>query len=138
MSHKSILLLSGGLDSTVAAALSLRHARPLLALTVNYGQKAFAAEKDAAAYFAKGWGCEQRIVDVPWLGKLAPNALTDPRVQLESYTEGVDDSASQRAKRLGSRPQPGAGIGGGGARRCDGCEHYRGGVESRGGCHLPR
>ncbi len=92
MSHKSILLLSGGLDSTVAAALSLRHARPLLALTVNYGQKAFAAEKAAAAYFAKGWGCEQRIVDVPWLGKLAPNALTDPALQLELYTEGADDA----------------------------------------------
>jgi 7-cyano-7-deazaguanine synthase len=92
MAKRSILLLSGGLDSTVAAALSLRHARPLLALTVNYGQKAFAAEKVAAAYFARGWGCEQRIVDLPWLSKLAPNALTDPGVPLPSYQDGVDDA----------------------------------------------
>jgi 7-cyano-7-deazaguanine synthase len=92
MAHKSILLLSGGLDSTVAAALSLRHARPRLALTVNYGQKAFPAEREAAAYFAHGWGCEQRTVDLKWLGKLAPNALTDPNVPMPSYTEGVDDA----------------------------------------------
>lgn len=92
MSRKSILLLSGGLDSTVAAALSLRHARPLRALTVNYGQKAFAAEKAAAAWFAHEWGCEHRIVEMQWLGKLAPNALTDPSMPLSAYTEGVDDA----------------------------------------------
>jgi 7-cyano-7-deazaguanine synthase len=92
MSKQAILLLSGGLDSTVAAALSLRHARPLLALTVNYEQKAFPAEKEAAAWFARKWGCEPRTVDMPWLGKLAPNALTDPSVPLQTYTDGVDDA----------------------------------------------
>lgn len=104
MTKRSILLLSGGLDSTVAAALSLRHARPLLALTVNYGQKAFPTEKDAATFFARGWGCEQRVVDIPWLGKLAPNALTDPDVPLPTYTDGVDEAlASARRAWIPAR-----------------------------------
>jgi 7-cyano-7-deazaguanine synthase len=104
MSKQAILLLSGGLDSTVAAALSLRHARPRLALTVNYGQKAFPAERDAAAWFAHGWGCEPRIVDLPWLGKLAPNVLTDPDLPLPSYSESEDDAlASARRAWIPAR-----------------------------------
>jgi len=103
MARKSILLLSGGLDSTVAAALSLRHARPLLALTVNYGQRAFAAEKDAAAHFAHNWGCEHHIVDLHWLGRLAPNALTDAGIKLESYVDSAGAVASAKKAWIPAR-----------------------------------
>jgi len=40
MKPKSIILLSGGLDSTVSAAIACRRTDPLFALTFDYGQHA--------------------------------------------------------------------------------------------------
>ncbi len=48
MNPKSIILLSGGLDSTVSATIARRETSPLFALTFDYGQRAANMELDAA------------------------------------------------------------------------------------------
>lgn len=40
MKPTSIILLSGGLDSTVSAAIAVKKTKPLFALTIDYGQRA--------------------------------------------------------------------------------------------------
>lgn len=74
---RAVALLSGGLDSLVAAALTRAEAEVVLAITCDYGQRA-AAREIAAARQQCGWlGCAHEVVALPWLGALGGNALTD-------------------------------------------------------------
>jgi 7-cyano-7-deazaguanine synthase len=73
-----VVLLSGGLDSTVCLALAAADRRPggLLALTFAYGQR-HRLEVDRAAAVATHYGAEQLLVELDasaWGG----SALTDP------------------------------------------------------------
>lgn len=74
----AIVLLSGGLDS--AANLALAHAEgwKCLALTVNYGQRAWSSERQAAHALAEYYGASVRELDLRFVGELGGSALTDP------------------------------------------------------------
>ncbi|MCX7597897.1 MAG: 7-cyano-7-deazaguanine synthase QueC [Armatimonadetes bacterium] len=74
---RCIVLLSGGLDSTVTAALVAARSAAVLALTVDYGQLAAGREIEAARSIAAALGCQWRCVALPWLGELGGSALTD-------------------------------------------------------------
>jgi 7-cyano-7-deazaguanine synthase len=74
----AILLLSGGLDSTVASYLARKEARPILALTVDYGQKAAGRELAAAYLIARTLEIPHRTVYLPFLREAARGALVDP------------------------------------------------------------
>ena len=50
---KAIILLSGGLDSVVSLASVVSDYSDILALTFNYGQKSFIAEKKSSEKIAK-------------------------------------------------------------------------------------
>ena len=64
MAQPAVVLLSGGLDSTTAAALARREGWPLYALTVRYGQT-HAAELVAARRVAASLGCVRHVeIDV--------------------------------------------------------------------------
>jgi 7-cyano-7-deazaguanine synthase len=63
-----IALLSGGLDSTVAAAHAVKHDGLDLALTVDYGQRSAARELAAAAAIARKLGVAHRSVAAPFVG----------------------------------------------------------------------
>jgi 7-cyano-7-deazaguanine synthase len=82
-----LVILSGGLDSTVCMALALRESdRPPLALTFDYGQR-HRTELDRAAGVAGYFGSDHLVVQLdttPWGG----SALTDPDVAVP--TGGVD------------------------------------------------
>lgn len=74
---KTVVLLSGGLDSAANLAMAVaRGARPVLAITANYGQRAAPAELRAARALAKYYGVPHQAVDIRWLGALGGNALT--------------------------------------------------------------
>jgi 7-cyano-7-deazaguanine synthase len=76
---KAVVLLSGGLDSTLALAETLQtHAVPL-ALTFDYGQRAAEPEKAASAQLAAHFGVPHQVVPLPWLAQLLPNALHPER-----------------------------------------------------------
>ena len=80
---KAVVLLSGGLDSTVAFHLS---AGVVLALTFDYGQRAAKREVTCARRIARRRGVRHLALRLPWL---AGGALTDrsralPRPDLAS------------------------------------------------------
>ena len=60
MAGRAVVLLSGGLDSTTAAALARREGWSLFGLTVRYGQ-VHAVEIDAARRVAQALGFERHI-----------------------------------------------------------------------------
>ena len=73
---RSVVLLSGGLDSTVNFKLAVDRGEVVAALTVNYSQRAAAREQRAAADMCDRLGVPHVCVELPWLGALAETALT--------------------------------------------------------------
>ncbi|MBK8100845.1 MAG: 7-cyano-7-deazaguanine synthase QueC [Planctomycetes bacterium] len=81
MTKAAVGLLSGGLDSAVAAAAWLADGGTLaLCLTFDYGQRAAAREAAAAQALAKRWQVPWQRLELPWLGaasQIAGSALVD-------------------------------------------------------------
>ncbi len=77
MDKKGIILLSGGLDSLVSLDIAKKQCNIELALTFNYGQKAYADEKQACEDISKFYGVKHEIIEIPFLKKISANALTD-------------------------------------------------------------
>ena len=73
---KSVILLSGGLDSSANLALCSAWDRPALALTANYGQRAFEPEVSAARSLCEYYGVKHEVVELAWLGQLGGSSLT--------------------------------------------------------------
>lgn len=72
---KSIILLSGGLDSVVSLALVREKLNVTLALTFDYGQKSAAKEIEASAKIAKHYGLQHKVIKLDWLKKITRTAL---------------------------------------------------------------
>ncbi|MFO8078870.1 MAG: 7-cyano-7-deazaguanine synthase QueC [Armatimonadota bacterium] len=85
----SVVLLSGGLDSLVAAWAAREQHPPRLALTFDYGQRAAPREIEAALCIAAEMGVDHRLVKLPWMSRLMPDALGDPKSDLAD----ADDSS---------------------------------------------
>jgi 7-cyano-7-deazaguanine synthase len=66
MKPKSIILLSGGLDSTVSAAIAKQRTRPLFALTVDYGQLAAKMEIAASRRICQSLKIRHKVVKLPF------------------------------------------------------------------------
>lgn len=74
----AIALLSAGLDSTVALALARERAPVVLALTVDYGQRAARREVERAAALAAFFGVRHEVVALDFFTRLpAAGALLD-------------------------------------------------------------
>ncbi len=74
---KSIVLLSGGLDSAVNLAYARQESAVRLCLTMDYGQRAAAKEIGAAAALAAYYNLEHKIIELPFLKQITPTALVD-------------------------------------------------------------
>lgn len=74
--NKSIILLSGGLDSVVSLALCIEKYNPELALTFNYGQKSFEAEYNASKNIAEYYSLNHKVIQLDWLKEISGSALT--------------------------------------------------------------
>ncbi|ADI01987.1 7-cyano-7-deazaguanine synthase QueC [Syntrophothermus lipocalidus] len=68
---KAITLLSGGLDSTLCTVLALRDMEVILALTVDYGQKARTREVESAGRIAAFYNIPHRVVEAGFLRTFA-------------------------------------------------------------------
>lgn len=76
----SLVLLSGGMDSTVALAHTLGQGHQAVALSVDYGQRHL-RELAAAGDVARHYGVSHLMLDLTSYGALTPgNALTDSGV----------------------------------------------------------
>jgi 7-cyano-7-deazaguanine synthase len=72
----ALALLSGGLDSTVAAALwRARHGPVSLGLCVDYGQRAARRESAAAEAVGEALGFEVVLAELPLLARVTDTAL---------------------------------------------------------------
>lgn len=74
---KSIILLSGGLDSTTNFYQALKNTHVLLSLTFDYGQRAASKEIQAAAYFSKKHNIDHKVLSVPWIKDWNKSSLID-------------------------------------------------------------
>ncbi len=73
---RAVVLLSGGLDSTLSCLLARDHHEIILSLTFDYGQKAALKEIQAARKMAQQWHMRHQVVELPWLKNLGESALT--------------------------------------------------------------
>ncbi|WP_374406936.1 7-cyano-7-deazaguanine synthase QueC [Pelagerythrobacter sp.] len=84
----AVVLLSGGLDSMVAAALARETGFELHALTIDYGQR-HRIEIEAARRIAVSLGCARHVVLPLDLRQFGGSALTD---DIAVPTEGVGEN----------------------------------------------
>jgi 7-cyano-7-deazaguanine synthase len=97
MKPKSILILSGGLDSTVSSHIAKGETEPVLALTFDYGHRAVLKEKEAALRTAERLGVPHRTIVLPWLKELTQTGLVNLDAKLPSVREkDLDDPAKGR------------------------------------------
>lgn len=86
---RAVVLLSGGLDSTVAASLAKKRGLEIHALSFDYGQR-HKRELESARAVAKALGAASHtILDVP-VGQIGGSALTDAAIDVPT---GRDEHA---------------------------------------------
>lgn len=80
MTQHTVVVLSGGMDSTTLMAVYADNGDQLSAITINYGQRHL-REVDAARDVARYYGATHCVVDLPDLARvLSGSSLTDTRV----------------------------------------------------------
>lgn len=87
---RSVILLSGGLDSVVSLKVACERTEVLLALTFDYGQRAVRQEVAAARRCCELLGVPHQVVELNWLREITPTALINrrkgvPRLSLEDF-----------------------------------------------------
>jgi 7-cyano-7-deazaguanine synthase len=88
-SRPAVVLLSGGLDSMVAAGIAREAGHDLYALTINYNQR-HAIELDAATGLAKTLAAKRHVILPLDLRQFGGSALTDDiAVPKEGVGEGI-------------------------------------------------
>lgn len=79
---RAIIILSGGLDSTVCFYEALRSYEIVLALTFDYGQRAFQKEKEAASKICTEKKIPHKTIGLPWLTEIGTSALNQENQNL--------------------------------------------------------
>ena len=91
---KSIVLLSGGLDSLVALGAYKDEYGIDLALTFDYGQKSVEYEIDASKKICEYYKINNKIIKLDWLGDITQTSLvSDNDIPTEDL--GTKDSAQK-------------------------------------------
>lgn len=76
---KSIILLSGGLDSLVSLGLKKEELNIELALTFNYGQKSAQKEITASKKICEYYGIKHEVLNLDWLKNITQTALVSDK-----------------------------------------------------------
>lgn len=76
---KSIILMSGGLDSLVSLGLKKDELNIDLALTFNYGQKSFKEEIEASSKICKYYDIKHEVITLDWLKAITNTALVSDK-----------------------------------------------------------
>src|SRR4051812_37869617 len=87
--RKAVVLLSGGLDSSVAMALAIREGIKICrAVTFDYGQRAGSRETQKAGLIARHYGVLHSVIPLPWFRELwSSGALLTESEELPHPTE---------------------------------------------------
>jgi len=93
---KSIVLLSGGLDSSVSLMCAREEGEVVLALTFDYSQRAAEREIAAAKAICERLGVPHQVVALPWLGEITSTALVNRSAKLPK--PGTEELEGEQAK----------------------------------------
>jgi len=89
MNKKAVCIISGGMDSALAAAIARDEGYGIIAVHFNYGQRTERKERDAFRLVTDDLGTEERYeIDLPFFGQIGASALTDPSIDVP--TEGIE------------------------------------------------
>lgn len=99
---KSIILLSGGLDSFVSLALAKEEYNVKLALTFDYGQKSAQNEINQSKKICEYYGIEHKVIKLDWLKEITQTSLVSekeiPHTQLKDLAS--DDFTKKSASAV--------------------------------------
>lgn len=93
---KSVVLLSGGLDSAVNLYKARRETDLVLALTFDYGQRAAVREIKAAKKLAENLSVPHKIVTIPWIKDFGRSSLLDQNLSLPQG-DGVEIDSLEKS-----------------------------------------
>lgn len=94
---RSIVLLSGGLDSVVSFDVACRESEVVAALTFNYGQRAAQKEISVAESFCRDRNVKHVVIELSWLADITETALVNTGRDLPNLTNSslIKESSSQ-------------------------------------------
>lgn len=85
--NKAIVLLSGGMDSLVTAAIAERDNNLLYFMHFNYGQRTEEKELECFNKLCQYYKPDKSLViNLDWLGMIGGSALTDMKMEVRDYT----------------------------------------------------
>jgi len=90
--NKSIVLLSGGLDSFVSLVYAKDEYNIQLSLTFDYGQRAVKKEIEAAKTIAEYFNIEHKVIKTPWLQEITETSLVNTNQDLPSLDSNELDN----------------------------------------------
>lgn len=82
---KSIVLLSGGLDSSVSFLKAKDETEVELILTFDYGQKSANKEIEASRRICKMYKVPHKVVELPWLSEITSTALVNSNKEIPQF-----------------------------------------------------
>lgn len=91
---KSLILLSGGLDSLVSLGLKQKEYNIITALTFDYGQKSAPQEIETSKKICDYYGMEHIVIKLDWLKSITKTSLvSDDKVPDGAELDNPDESA---------------------------------------------
>lgn len=90
----TIILVSGGMDSLVTAAIADLEYKNLAFLHLNYGQKTQEKELQSFHKIADHYGVAQnlrKIIDISFLSNIGGSSLTDDKIDVKKYSGESDE-----------------------------------------------
>lgn len=98
MKRKSIILLSGGLDSLVSLGLAKEEYNIDLALTFDYGQKSAPIEISASKKICDYYKIKHKVIKLDWLKEITQTALVGEQdIPVASLTDLLSDNFTQES-----------------------------------------
>ncbi len=89
---KSVLLLSGGLDSTVNLLAARKESQVVMALTFDYGQRAVAREIEASEKITRHFQIPHQVLKLPFFKDFGQSSLTDHKQTVPTGPQvSIDD-----------------------------------------------
>lgn len=91
--EKSIVLLSGGMDSLVCAGVACKDNKNVSFLHMNYGQKTSVRERksfDLIADFYKIPAERRKVIDMTFLKQVGGSSLTDDAISVKNFKGDSD------------------------------------------------